>query len=144
MPIDAPYEPGTWKLAADHVEIYESSGGTRGLSLNGAPCVILTTLGRRSGRARKAPVVRVEHEGRYAVLASMGGSPTHPRWYLNLSDHPEVTLQDGPVVRDYVARTVEGAEREAWWARATAVWPAYDEYQALTDRVIPVVVLDPD
>ena len=143
MPIDAEYEPGTWKLAADHVERYESSGGTRGLTMSGAPCVVLTTLGRRSGKARKAPVIRVEHDGRYEVLASMGGQPQHPGWYFNLVDDPHVTLQDGPVVRDYVARPLEGAERDEWWARATEVWPAYDDYQAKTTRVIPVVLLDP-
>lgn len=143
MPIDAPYEPGTWETAAKQVALYESSGGTRGTSLGGAPCVVLTTVGRRSGKARKAPLVRVEHEGRYCVVASMGGAPRHPEWYLNLCADPHVTLQDGPVVTDMVARTVEGAEREGWWAHATEVWPAYDGYQAKTDRVIPVVVLDP-
>lgn len=143
MPIDAPYEPPTWDTAATQVELYESSGGTRGTSLGGAPCVILTTLGRRSGKARKSPLVRVEHEGLYCAVASMGGAPKHPGWYHNLCAHPQVTLQDGPVVTDMVARTVEGAEREEWWARATAVWPAYDDYQARTERVIPVVVLTP-
>src|SRR5690606_24107471 len=93
--------------------------------------------------ARKSPVIRVEHDGTYAALASMGGAPQHPGWYHNLTAHPLVMLQDGPSVGDYRARTAEGDERAEWWARATSVWPAYDEYQSKTARVIPVVILEP-
>lgn len=143
MPIEGEYEPATWSVAADQVELYESSGGTDGIYQNGAECVVLWTRGRRTGHVRKSPVIRVRHGDRYAALASMGGQPKNPDWYGNLVADPLVTLQDGPVVRDYLARTVEGAERDEWWARAVEAWPAYEEYQARTDRVIPVVVLDP-
>lgn len=143
MPIQGEYEPATWDVARNQVEIYEASGGLEGTVLNGAPCVVLWTRGRTSGKVRKSPVIRVTDGERYAVLGSMGGQPKHPAWYGNLVADPKVTLQDGPVVRDYVAHTAEGVERDTWWARATAVWPAYAEYQAKTDRVIPVVVLDP-
>lgn len=143
MPIEGDYEPATWDVAARQVEIYEGSGGTKGLVLNGAPCVILWTRGRKTGKVRKSPVVRVTDGVRYAALGSMGGAPEHPSWYGNLLADPRVTLQDGPELRDYEARAVEGAERSEWWARAVGVWPAYDEYQAKTERVIPVVVLEP-
>lgn len=143
MPIQGEYEPPTWDVARKQVEIYEESGGLKGTVLNGAPCVVLWTRGRTTGKVRKSPVIRVTDGERYAVLGSMGGAPKHPSWYGNLVADPEVTLQDGPVVRDYVAHTTEGTERDAWWARATAVWPAYAEYQSRTDRVIPVVVLEP-
>jgi deazaflavin-dependent oxidoreductase (nitroreductase family) len=143
MPIEGNYEPNKWDVAAKQVELYESSGGTKGTTLRGAPCVILWTRGRRSGALRKAPLMRVEHEGRYAVVASLGGAPQHPVWYLNLLADPEVSLQDGPVLADYTAREVTGDEKAEWWARATAVWPSYDDYQAKTSRQIPVVLLEP-
>ena len=143
MPLEGKYEPNGWDVAARQVEVYESSGGTKGTTIQGAPCVVLWTRGRRTGTVRKAPLMRVEHEGRYAVVASLGGSPKHPVWYLNLLADPAVSLQDGPDLRDYVAREVSGEEKAEWWARATEVWPAYDGYQAKTSREIPVVVLDP-
>jgi deazaflavin-dependent oxidoreductase (nitroreductase family) len=143
VPIDAPYARGSWDMAADHAELYESSGGTKGATIRGVRCVMLTTLGRRSGKARRSVVMRVEHEGTYAAIASMGGQPQHPNWYLNVCDHPTVTLRDATEVADYSARTAEGEERAEWWKRATDVWPAYDEYQAKTTRVIPVVILEP-
>lgn len=143
MPIEGEYEPPTWDVAAKQVELYEGSGGTKGTVLNGAPCVILWTRGRKSGKVRKSPVIRVTDGERYAVLGSMGGAPKHPSWYGNLVADPAVTLQDGPEVGDYVAHTAEGAERDEWWKRAVEVWPAYEEYQSKTDRVIPVVVLEP-
>jgi deazaflavin-dependent oxidoreductase (nitroreductase family) len=143
MPLDGTYEPGTWDFANDHVTRYEESGGTKGLTMNGKPCVVLWTRGRRSGAVRKAPVMKVADGDRYAVVASLGGAPKHPQWYLNLVDDPHVTLQDGPTVRDYVARVATGAERDEWWARAVEAYPPYDDYQAKTTRQIPVVVLDP-
>ena len=143
MPIEGNYEPNTWDVAAKQVELYESSGGTEGTTLRGVPCVVLWTRGRRSGALRKAPLMRVEHDGRYAVVASLGGAPKHPVWYLNLLADPQVSLQDGPVLADYTAREVTGDEKAEWWARATAVWPSYDDYQAKTTRQIPVVVLEP-
>lgn len=145
MPIDAPYEPSPWEPIADQVELFESTGGTEGAELEGAPCIILHTLGARSGNLRKTPLMRVEHDGRYAVVASMGGAPQNPVWYHNLVANPEtVALQDGADVRDYVAHQATGDEKSEWWARATEVWPAYDDYQAATERVIPLFVLDPD
>jgi deazaflavin-dependent oxidoreductase (nitroreductase family) len=143
MPLEGRYEPNGWDVAARQVEVYESSGGTKGTTIQGAPCVVLWTRGRKTGAVRKAPLIRVEHDGRYAVVASLGGSPKHPVWYLNLLADPAVSLQDGPELRDYVAREVSGEEKAEWWARATEVWPAYDGYQAKTTREIPVVVLDP-
>ena len=143
MPLTGEYEPSTWNVAAEQVAEYEGSGGTKGTTLNGVACVILTTRGRSSGKLRKAPLIRVEHDGRYAVVASMGGAPKHPVWYLNLLADPEVTLQDGAMVMDGRARTLSGDEKAEWWAHATKVWPAYDEYQSKTDREIPVVIVDP-
>ena len=143
MPLEGNYEPNGWDVAARQVEVYESSGGTKGTTIQGAPCVVLWTRGRKTGAVRKAPLIRVEHEGRYAVVASLGGAPKRPVWYLNLRADPNVSLQDGPELRDYVARELAGDEKAAWWARAAEVWPAYDGYQAKTDRAIPVVVLEP-
>lgn len=144
MPLEGEYEQSPWDLIADQVRRYEESGGTEGTTLDGQPCVILTTRGRRSGKLRKSPLMRVEHEGSYAVVASLGGAPKHPVWYLNLLANPtDVTIQDGADVFDVCAREVEGDEKAAWWARSVAVWPPYDQYQASTDRVIPVVVLEP-
>jgi F420H(2)-dependent quinone reductase len=143
MPLEGEYEPSPWAPIAEQVEQYESSGGTEGTTLEGQPCVILTTRGRRSGKLRKTPLMRVEHEGTYAVVASLGGAPQHPVWYLNLLGHPDVTVQDGPAVHDLVAREVVGDEKATWWSRAIEVWPSYDDYQAATERVIPLVVLEP-
>jgi deazaflavin-dependent oxidoreductase (nitroreductase family) len=143
VPLEGTYEPSAWEPVADQVRRYEESGGKDGWDLMGQPCIILWTRGRHSGRVRKTPLMRVTDGERYAVVASLGGAPKHPVWYLNLVADPRVSLQDGPDVRDYTARVVEGDERAEWWARAREVWPAYDEYQEKTDRVIPVVVLDP-
>jgi deazaflavin-dependent oxidoreductase (nitroreductase family) len=143
MPLDGTYMPCTWDLAANQVERYESSGGTTGITSMGKPVVVLWTRGRRTGAVRKTPVMRVQRGDRYAVVASLGGSPRHPVWYLNLLADPRVSLQDGPEVRDYTARVVTGDEKAEWWAAATEAWPDYDNYQAKTDREIPVVVLDP-
>ena len=143
MPIEGDYEPGTWDLAADQVARYESSGGTTGTTAAGVPCIVLWTRGRKTGKVRKSPVMRVTDGERYAAVASMGGQPQHPSWFGNLVADPMVTVQDGPTVRDFRARVAEGEEKATWWARATAVWPAYDEYQAKTEREIPVVILEP-
>jgi F420H(2)-dependent quinone reductase len=143
MPLEGRYEPSPWEPIADQVRTYEESNGTEGTDLNGQPCVILWTRGRHSGTVRKTPLMRVTDGTRYAVVASLGGSPKHPVWYLNLAADPKVSLQDGAELRDYTARVVEGDERAEWWARAREVWPDYDGYQERTDRVIPVVVLDP-
>ena len=127
----------------EQVEKYEASGGTEAGELNGVPVVILTTRGRHTGKLRKSPLMRVEHDGTYAVVASMGGAPKHPVWYLNLLADPDVTVQDGPTVHDSAHARVDGDEKASWWQRANAVWPDYDSYQARTDRSIPVVVLEP-
>jgi deazaflavin-dependent oxidoreductase (nitroreductase family) len=139
----AEYEPSPWDFVAEQVEQYESSGGRVGGELEGVPVVILTTVGRRSGKARKSPLMRVTDGERYAVIASKGGAPDHPLWYLNLLAEPEVTLQDGDAVRRYRSRVAEGDERSEWWGKAVDVWPDYAEYPKRTDRKIPLVVLDP-
>ncbi|MFI7586926.1 nitroreductase family deazaflavin-dependent oxidoreductase [Spongisporangium articulatum] len=143
MPLTGEYVPSPSERAATQVELYESSGGTEGTLNRGRPVIILTSVGAKSGKLRKTPLQRVEHEGHYAVVASKGGAPEHPVWYHNLVANPKVELQDGPVKKDYVAREVDGEERSAWWERAVQSWPDYAEYQKKTDRVIPVFVLDP-
>jgi deazaflavin-dependent oxidoreductase (nitroreductase family) len=143
MPLTGEYEPSPSPWARDQVEAYEGSGGTAGNEMNGKPVIILTSQGAKSGKLRKTPLMRVEHDGEYAVVASLGGAPQHPVWYYNLTANPDVELQDGPAKREYVAREVQGAERESWWERAVAAWPDYAEYQKKTTRVIPVFVLTP-
>jgi deazaflavin-dependent oxidoreductase (nitroreductase family) len=143
MPLTGDYAPSPFDFVVDQVQKYEATGGREGGTLEGKPVVILTTKGRHSGALRKSPLMRVEHDGTYAVVASMGGAPKHPVWYLNLLAAPEVTVQDGDRVFDMRARVVTGDEKREWWARATEVWPAYDEYQTRTDREIPLVVLEP-
>ncbi|MFF3336488.1 nitroreductase family deazaflavin-dependent oxidoreductase [Streptomyces sp. NPDC002888] len=155
MPLKGEYEPSKAQFVRDHVELYESSGGTQGTTLGvlvtreedeklrDVPVVILTTLGAKSGKIRKSPVIRVEHDGSYAVVASAGGAPKHPVWYLNAVADPRVELQDGPVRQDMLAREVSGDEKALWWARAVEAFPTYAEYQKDTDREIPVLVLEP-
>ncbi|GAA2061831.1 nitroreductase family deazaflavin-dependent oxidoreductase [Streptomyces albiaxialis] len=153
MPLTGEYEPSTAKPVRDHVELYEGSGGTEGTTLRplvGAddprqdlPVVILTTVGAKSGRLRKSPLMRVEHEGAYAAVASNGGTPQHPVWYHNVVADPRVELQDGPVRQDMRAREVTGDEKAAWWARAVEAYPDYADYQEKTDREIPLFVLEP-
>ena len=139
------YEPSTQAWVRDQVEEYESSGGTQGTTLRdtGLPVVIITNRGARSGKLRKTPVMRVEHDGSYAAVASRGGAPTHPLWYHNLRADPRVELQDGPRKQDMVAREVTGDERVQWWERAVAAYPPHAEYQQRTTRRIPVFVLEP-
>jgi deazaflavin-dependent oxidoreductase (nitroreductase family) len=143
MALDGVYEPSPWSRVAEQVRLYEATGGTEGSDLEGQPCVILTTRGRKTGRLRKTPLIRIEHDGTYAVVASLGGAPKHPVWYLNLSADPEVVLQDGADVMEMRARTASPEEKAEWWRRATAVWPPYDDYQARSERDLPVVVLEP-
>ncbi|GAA2992163.1 nitroreductase family deazaflavin-dependent oxidoreductase [Actinokineospora diospyrosa] len=119
------------------------TGTTEGIKVLGKPIVLLTLRGAKSGELRYTPVMRVEHEGSYAVVASKGGAPEHPAWYYNIKAHPEFPLQDGTVTKQYAAREVEGAERADWWDRAVAAFPSYAQYQEKTDRLIPVFVLDP-
>ncbi len=143
MPITGTYEPSPDKRAREQVELYERSGGAEGTTLRGRPVVILTTRGARSGLLRKTPLMRVEHDGCYAVVASQGGAAKHPVWYHNVVADPHVELQDGPTKQDMTAREVTGEEKAQWWARAVATWPDYDSYVERTDREIPVFVLEP-
>lgn len=143
MPISGEYEPSPSQRVRDQVASYESSGGTQGTTMRGLPVVILTTRGARSGKVRKTPLMRVEHDGCYVVVASMGGAPTHPVWYHNLVADPHVELQDGPVRQDMLTREVTGQEKAQWWERAVTAFPDYADYQAGTQRQIPVFVLEP-
>jgi F420H(2)-dependent quinone reductase len=145
MTLTGEYVPSSEQWVRDQVELYESSGGTEGTTLldTGLPVVIVTSLGARSGKLRKTPLMRVEHEGSYALVASRGGAPQHPVWYHNLVARPEVDIQDGPTKRSYRVREVTGDEKATWWERAVAAFPNYADYQRGTDREIPVFVADP-
>lgn len=141
MPLTGEYAPSTEAWARKQAETYEATDGAEANTLRGVPVIVLTSVGAKSGRLRKTALMRVEHDGRYAVVASKGGAPSHPTWYHNLVANSHVELQDGPVKRDYRAVEVHGAEREDWWRRAVEVWPDYASYQTRTDREIPVFVL---
>ena len=143
MPLVGEYAPSPSQWARDQAELYERSGGTEGTTLKGRPIIVLTSKGARTGKIRKTPLMRVEHGGEYAVVASLGGAPKHQVWYYNLVANPRVELQDGPVKKEYEAREVTGDERDAWWERAVRAWPDYANYQTKTSRVIPVFVLTP-
>ena len=143
MPLTGEYEPSTSDWARENAEKYMESGGTEGTELQGKPVILLTTIGAKSGKIRKTPLMRVEHDGEYAVVASLGGAPKNPVWYYNVKANPRVELQDGPVTKDYEAREVFGDEKAPWWERAVAAWPDYADYQKKTDRQIPVFVLTP-
>ncbi|MBU3869821.1 nitroreductase family deazaflavin-dependent oxidoreductase [Streptomyces sp. 4503] len=143
MPLQGEYEPSPEQFVRDQVELFESSGGTEGTTMRGMPVVLLTTRGAKSGKIRKTPLMRVEHNGVYAVVASLGGSPKHPVWYYNVVGDPRVELQDGPVRQDMTAREVTGEEKALWWERAVEAYPDYADYQTKTDRQIPVFVLEP-
>ena len=145
MPLDGEYVPSPRRWVRDQVELFESSGGTEGITLldTGLPVVIVTNIGARTGKVRKTPLMRVEHDGRYAAIASMGGAPKNPVWYHNLRANPRVELQDGTERLHMIARETTGAERAEWWERAVAAYPPYAEYQTKTSRQIPVFVLEP-
>ncbi|WP_066586372.1 nitroreductase family deazaflavin-dependent oxidoreductase [Cellulomonas timonensis] len=142
MPLIGEYEPSPSSWAAQQVEKYESSGGTEGTTMRGMPVVILTTRGARSGKLRKTPLMRVEHNGEYAVVASLGGAEKNPVWYYNVVADPHVELQDGPQKWDMIARELKGDEKALWWERAVAAYPDYADYQRKTEREIPVFVLE--
>ena len=143
MPLTGDYEPSPSDWAREQAERFEASGGTEANTMRGMPIVVLTSVGAKSGKLRKTPLMRVEHGGEYAVVASLGGAPRHPVWYHNLKQHPQVELQDGPTKRDYLAREVTGDEKAVWWERAVAAYPNYADYQQKTTREIPVFVLTP-
>ncbi|RZU49159.1 deazaflavin-dependent oxidoreductase (nitroreductase family) [Krasilnikovia cinnamomea] len=143
MPLTGEYEPSPTDWARKQAESYEETGGAEAGTLRGLPVVVLTSVGARTGKLRKTPLMRVEHDGRYAVVGSLGGAPKHPVWVYNVRKHPRVELQDGADRRDYLAHETEGAERDQWWERAVAAFPDYADYQRKTERVIPVFVLTP-
>jgi deazaflavin-dependent oxidoreductase (nitroreductase family) len=142
MSIDGEYEPSPAEWVRNHVSAIATNGTTDVATIKGLPVVLMTMRGARSGKLRKVPVMRVEHEGAYAVVASQGGAPVHPSWYFNLKANPTITLQDGRDTHTYVTRELEGTERAAWWERAVAAYPDYADYQTRTTRVIPVLVLE--
>lgn len=145
MPIEGEYVPSTWDWVAEQVATYEASGGMQANTLRdtGIPVIIVTMRGASSGKVRKIALMRVEHEGAYALIASKGGAPENPAWVANLEAHPEVMIQDGPRPHDFTVRLVDGDERAAWWQRGVEVFPTYADYEAKTDRKIPVYVAEP-
>jgi deazaflavin-dependent oxidoreductase (nitroreductase family) len=142
MPLIGEYEPGTSAWARKQAELIEATNGRKGGDLRGRPVIVLTSVGARTGKLRKTALMRVEHDGDYAVVASLGGAAKNPVWYHNLKKHPHVELQDGAVKRDYTAREVTGEEKAVWWERAVGAWPDYAKYQTKTARQIPVFVLE--
>ena len=143
MPLTGEYKPSTSDWARKQAEAYEASNGEKANTLRGVPIIVLTTVGAKSGALRKTALMRVEHGGRYLVVASKGGAPDEPKWAENMRRQPHVELQDGADKRDYLARELSGAERDEWWPRGTEVWPDYDNYQAKTDRLIAIFLLEP-
>jgi deazaflavin-dependent oxidoreductase (nitroreductase family) len=141
MPLTGEYEPSTSEWAREQAELIESSGGTAGTEMRGMRVVLLTTLGAKTGKLRKTTLMRVEHDGEYAVVASLGGAPKNPVWYYNITAHPQVELRDATELHDYTAREVIGDEKALWWERAVEAFPDYADYQNKTDRAIPVFVL---
>ncbi len=137
------YEPSPWEPIADHVERYLATDGEDGAEWEGAEVILLGTIGRRTGKLRRTPLIRVKDGDDYLVVASMGGAPTHPQWYLNLVDHPEVTVQDRAEVHELRARTATPEEKAERWPVAVAQWPDYANYQAGTERDIPLVICEP-
>jgi deazaflavin-dependent oxidoreductase (nitroreductase family) len=145
MTLQGEYVPSKQDWVREQVERFEASGGTEAtvLERTGDPIVVITSLGAKTGKLRKNPVMRVERDGKYVAIASYGGGPKHPVWYYNFLAHPEVDLQDGPVKKTYRARLLEGDERAEWWQYAVDTWPTYGGYQKKTDREIPVFLLEP-
>jgi deazaflavin-dependent oxidoreductase (nitroreductase family) len=143
MPLEGEYAPGALDWSRDQADLIESSGGTEGTEMRGMRVIVVTSVGNKTGKLRKTPLMRVEHDGRYAAVASLGGAPKNPVWYHNLVTEPHVEVQDGPVKQDMQAREVFGDEKAEWWERAVAAFPDYAEYQKRTERVIPLFVLEP-
>ena len=143
MPLEGEYAPSPWDWSREQADKIAESGGTDGTDMKGMPVILLTTVGAKTGKLRKTPLMRVEHNGEYAAVASLGGAPKNPVWYFNISKNPRVELQDGTVTKDYDAREVFGDEKAVWWERAVAAYPDYADYQQKTDRQIPLFVLTP-
>jgi deazaflavin-dependent oxidoreductase (nitroreductase family) len=143
MPLEGEYAPSPWDWSREQAEKYAESGGADAADMKGMPIILLTTVGAKTGKLRKTPLMRVEHDGEYACVASLGGAPKNPVWYYNIAKNPRVELQDGSVTQDYDAREVFGNEKAVWWERAVEAYPDYADYQTKTDRQIPVFVLTP-
>jgi F420H(2)-dependent quinone reductase len=143
MPLSGEYEPSPWDWSREQADKYAESGGAEAADMKGMPIILLTTVGAKTGKLRKTPLMRVEHGGEYAIVASLGGAPKNPVWYWNIAKNPRVELQDGSVTRDYDSREVFGDEKATWWERAVEAYPDYADYQTKTDRQIPVFVLTP-
>lgn len=143
MPLSGEYAPSPLDWSREQADKYAESGGTEGTDMQGKLVILLTTVGAKTGKLRKTPLMRVEHDGQYAIVASLGGAPKNPVWYYNVKKNPRVELQDGPATGDYDAREVFGDEKAIWWERAVEAWPDYAKYQTKTERQIPVFVLTP-
>ena len=143
MPLEGEYAPSPWDWSREQADKYAESGGADAADMKGMPIILLTTVGAKTGKLRKTPLMRVEHNGEYACVASLGGAPKNPVWYYNIAKNPRVELQDGSVTQDYDAREVFGDEKAVWWERAVEAYPEYADYQTKTDRQIPVFVLTP-
>ena len=145
MTLDGEYGPSTWEWVADQAEEYESSNGQRGNTLRdtGLPVIIMTTVGHSTGLVRKVPLMKVEHEGQYAIVASKGGAENHPGWYHNLMANSTVLIQDGPEPFETTVRLLSGSEREEWWERSVAAFAPYAEYKERADREIPLFITEP-
>ena len=143
MPLEGEYAPSPWDWSREQADKYAESGGAEAADMKGMPIILLTTVGAKTGKLRKTPLMRVEHNGEYACVASLGGAPKNPVWYYNIAKNPRVELQDGSVTRDYDSREVFGDEKATWWERAVEAYPDYADYQTKTDRQIPVFVLTP-
>ena len=143
MPLIGEYEPSTSARSREQTQLFEATDGEQGGDLRDRRIIVLTSVGAKTGKLRKTPLMRVEHEGTYAVVASLGGAPKNPVWYYNLKANPHVELQDRATKRDYLAREVSGEEKALWWVRAVEAWPDYADYQKKTERQIPVFVLEP-
>ena len=143
MPLTGEYEPSAFDFARDQVDLYERSGGTQGTeNPGGGPVIVLTSVGAKTGKLRKSPLMRVEHDGSYLAVGSKGGAPQNPVWVYNLRANPDVELQDGPDKWSMTARELTGEERRLWWERAVAAFPPYAEYQKRTTRLIPLFLLE--
>ncbi len=143
MPLQGDYEPSASSWSRKQTELFEATNGEEGGDLRGRPIIVVTSVGAKTGKIRKTPLMRVEHDGVYAVVASQGGAPKHPVWYHNLKKNPHVELQDRGTKRDYMAHEATGDEKTVWWDRAVEAWPDYATYQTKTERQIPVFVLEP-
>ena len=143
MPLQGHYEPSPVDRVRQQVADFESSEGQRGNTIRDLPVIVLTTKGARTGNLRKSPLMRVEHDGKYLLVASLGGAPKHPLWYFNVVANPAVEIQDGAAKQDMTARELTGAEREEWWKRAVEAFPPYADYQRKTSRLIPILLCEP-